>query len=132
MTSTAGDIKAKIIDFLADEIGTWSDGVNSVPAIAVVPPEVSGDLNPSGLEVIIERIPNVSGMKMSGGQTLTKAEWKMYLVQYESGSQTLDKAIRKCLANLPNPQARRVKADHPIIAQVAVIFTDWAVLTKDG
>lgn len=128
--TTPAAIKDKLATLLAGELGTWSDGANTIPAIDVSPPEIPGELIPSGLECIIQLIPKSDGQPMSGGQKFVTNRWTFYLIQRKQGNYTLGRAIEKCLAGLTNPQVVPMAAKHPILAQVAVTFTVWDVLNK--
>lgn len=84
---------------LTGMIGTYKIGTAApIPALWVAPPQPPSNRVVTGLEVIIQKVPDIKSNWLLNSRTIIKEQWTVTLYQRDSTKTTHD-AVRKLLQN---------------------------------
>lgn len=107
MTAWWEDLRDTLEDELADLLGTYTlrtaTGTVTVPAVHCWPPQLANDRKVTGLELLIQKSPQISQERLLGELKRT-GTYTVRLIQHDE-SQTLTEAVEIILTLFPNARA---------------------------
>ena len=107
MTAWWEDLRDTLEEELADLLGTYTlrtaTGTVTVPAVHCWPPQLANDRKVTGLELLIQKSPQISQERLLGELKRT-ATYTVRLIQHDE-SQTLTEAVEIILTLFPDAKA---------------------------
>jgi hypothetical protein len=107
MTAWWEDLRDALEEELADLLGTYTlrtaTGTVTVPAVHCWPPQLANDRKVTGLELLIQKSPQISQERLFG-ELKRRGTYTVRLIQHDE-SQTLTEAVEIILTLFPDAKA---------------------------
>jgi hypothetical protein len=124
--ATWEDLRDILEEDLADLLGTYTlrtaTGTVTVPAVHCWPPQLANDRRVTGLELLIQKNPQISQLRCYREVART-GTYTVRLVQHDE-SRTLTEAIERVLSRFPNARATSIAGTDLAEEQATIAIPD--------